>query len=124
MPVIRAQQSRRHETPNAAMTTLASPSLGGAALALWRVEMTEGQRGPEHAFDVEQVWTVVSGSAAVEIDGETHAVASGDTLVLAGRAIRRVTAADGGFEALVVASAGARAFLTDGTDKGTPPWIA
>src|SRR3954453_13616961 len=124
MPIVRAQEVHRHETPNAVMSTLASPSLGAASLAMWRVEMTAGQQGPEHSFDVEQVWTVVGGGAEVELSGQVVAVASGDTLVLPAGAIRRVTAADGGLDALVAAPAGARAWLTDGTDKGTPPWIA
>jgi quercetin dioxygenase-like cupin family protein len=77
MPIVRAQGARRHETPNAVMSTLASPSLGSAELSLWRVVMTAGQRGPEHTFDTEQVWTVVSGAAEVELDGKTHALAPG-----------------------------------------------
>jgi quercetin dioxygenase-like cupin family protein len=91
---------------------------------MWRVDMTAGQRGPEHTFDVEQVWTVVSGGADVELDGETHAIAPGDTLVLPAGAVRRIAATAAGFAALVATRAGARAALTDGTDKATPPWIA
>ena len=124
MPIIHALEVRRHETPNAVMSTLASPSLGSAELSVWRVVMTAGQRGPEHTFDGEQVWTIMSGAADAELDGETHALAPGDTLVLPARAIRRIAAGDDGFEALVAARAGARALLTDGTDRGTPPWIA
>ena len=124
MPILRARDTRRHETPNAVMSTLASPSLGSAELSLWRVVMTPGQRGPRHIFDVEQVWTVLSGAAEVELDGETHGVEPGDTLVFPGQAIRQIAAGDGGFEALVAARSSARALLTDGTDKGTPPWIA
>jgi quercetin dioxygenase-like cupin family protein len=123
MTIVRARDARRHETPNATMATLASPTQGGAALALWRVEMAAGQRGPEHTFDVEQVWTVVSGGASVELDGERDRVTTGDTLVLAPGTIRRIAAGDSGFEALVVAPAGARAILSDGTDRGTPAWI-
>ena len=52
MSVIRCGEARRTETPNAVMTTLASPTLGGARQALWRVDMTGGQAGPLHAFDV------------------------------------------------------------------------
>jgi quercetin dioxygenase-like cupin family protein len=106
------------------MSTLAAPSLGATTLALWRVEMTAGQQGPAHTFDVEQLWTVVGGGADVELDGQTFAIAPGDTLVLPAGAIRRVAAADGGLDALVASPAGARALLTDGTDRGTPPWIA
>ena len=49
--------ARVTDTPNASMTTLASPTQGGTTvLSLWRVTMRAGQRGPEHSFDVEQAW--------------------------------------------------------------------
>ena len=45
--LVRAGQARRTETPNALMTTLASPSQGPTAgLSMWRVEMRAGQQGP------------------------------------------------------------------------------
>jgi len=124
MPFVRAAETRRHETPNAVMSTLASPTLGDAHLALWRVEMIPGARGPEHTFDAEQVWTVVGGGAQVDLDGEVETVVPGDTLVLPAGILRRIAAGDEGFEALVAAPTGGRALLADGTDRGTPPWIA
>lgn len=125
MPVIRAAERRRTETPNAVMTTLASPTQGGARQAVWRVDMQAGQAGPPHAFDAEQVWTVLDGGATVELDGEALAVAAGDTVVLPASAPRRIVADPGaGFAALVAAPAGARATLEDGTDRGVPAWIA
>ena len=55
--LVRAGQARRTETPNALMTTLASPSQGPTAgLSMWRVEMRAGQQGPPHVFDTEHVW--------------------------------------------------------------------
>ena len=82
MPLIRHADSRRTETPNALMTTLASPTQGGAGHSVWRVDMRPGQAGPLHAIDTEQVWTVLDGSATVELDGEAHTVGPGDTLVV------------------------------------------
>jgi quercetin dioxygenase-like cupin family protein len=114
MTVIRRAESRRTETPNAVMTTLASPSLGGAGHAVWRVDMSPGQTGPLHAWDTEQVWTVLEGAAAVDLDGETLAVGPGDTLIMPADAPRRVTAdPSAGLAALVVAPAGARAYTPD-----------
>jgi quercetin dioxygenase-like cupin family protein len=125
MPVIPAAERRRTETPNAVMTTLASPTQGGAGQAVWRVDMEAGQAGPPHAFDVEQVWTVLDGGATVELDGEAMPVAPGDTVVLPAGAPRRIVAdPDAGLAALVAAPAGARATLADGTDRGVPEWIA
>lgn len=123
MPVIRRADARRTETPNAVMTTLASPNQGGAERSLWRVDMRPGQAGPTHTFDVEQVWTVLEGGATVELDGAPFTLALGDTVVMPAGAPRRVQSdASAGLAAIVTAPAGARARLTDGTDKGVPPW--
>ncbi|MDJ1132886.1 cupin domain-containing protein [Streptomyces iconiensis] len=123
MPVIRHAESRRTETPNAVMTTLASPTLGGAQHALWRVDMQPGATGPLHAFDAEQVWTVVDGGATVELDGEKFTVAPGDTVVLPAAVPRRISAApEAGFAAIVAASPGASASTPNGTGKTVPAW--
>jgi quercetin dioxygenase-like cupin family protein len=136
MPVIRNAESRRTETPNAVMTTLASPTQGGAGQAVWRVDMRPGQSGPLHAIDTEQVWTVLDGGATVELDGEVLTVAPGDTLILPADAPRRVSADPlAGFAAIAVAPAGTRAYTLDGTkvapgyavpdgDKLAPAWVA
>jgi len=122
MPVIRRAETRRTETPNAVMTTLASPTQGGA--------------GPLHAIDTEQVWTVLDGGATVELDGQALAVGPGDTLILPADAPRRVSADPvAGFAAIAVAPAGTRAYTLDGTrvapgcavpdgDKLIPAWVA
>jgi quercetin dioxygenase-like cupin family protein len=124
VPVIRNAESRRTATPNAVMTTHASPTQGGAGLAVWRVEMAPSASGPAHTFDAEQVWTVLDGGATVELDGERHTVERGDTLVLPAGLRRRVHAdAGAGFTAVVAAPAGAMA-TPDGGEPVLPPWIA
>lgn len=135
MPVIRRAESRRTETLNAVMTTLASPTQGGAGQAVWRVDMRAGQAGPLHAIDTEQVWTVLDGAAAVELDGETLRIEPGDTLVIPAGAPRLVRADQAaGVAAIVVAPAGMRAYPLDGTivapayavpdgDKVIPAWV-
>jgi quercetin dioxygenase-like cupin family protein len=135
MSVIRHAESRRTETPNAIMTTLASPTQGGAGQAVWRVDMRPGQAGPPHAMDTEQVWTVLDGGATVELDGETLTIEPGDTLVIPADAPRRVISDPNvGIAAVVVAPAGTRAYTLDGTkvapecavpdgDKLVPAWV-
>jgi quercetin dioxygenase-like cupin family protein len=125
MPVIRHAESRQTETPAAIMTTLASPTQGGAGHAVWRVDMRPGSSGPAHAVDAEQVWTVLEGRATVELDGDTLAVGPGDTLVMPADAPRRVsTCPESGFAAVVAAPAGMRAYLLDGNgDKLVPAWV-
>ena len=125
MPVIRCGEGRRTDTPNAVMTTLASPTLGGARQALWRVDMTGGQAGPLHAFDVEQVWTVLGGGASVQLDGAIITIGAGDTIVLPAWAPRRITADPAaGLSAIATAAAGALASAPDRADSIVPPWIA
>jgi quercetin dioxygenase-like cupin family protein len=136
MPVIRSAETRRTETPNAVMTTLASPTQGGAGQAVWRVDMRPGQTGPLHAIDTEQVWTVLDGGATVELDGQALTVGPGDTLILPADAPRRVSADPAaGFAAIAVAPAGTRAYTLDATsvapgcavpdgDKLVPAWVA
>ena len=109
-----------HRTPNAVMTTLASPSLGSEALSLWTVEMRAGQQGPLHAFDSEQIWHVLDG----ELDVSGTRLAAGDTRVLAGGELRRVTART---DTRVLACGRGDAIVrVDGEDapRGVPPWIA
>ncbi len=125
MPVVRHTEQRVTETPNATMTTLASPTLGGASQSLWRVQMAPGTAGPPHVIDAEQVWNVLGGGATVEMGDDVYAVAAGDTIVLPADVARRITAdSDQGLTAVVTGSGDGRALLVDGTDRGVPAWVA
>jgi quercetin dioxygenase-like cupin family protein len=124
MTVVRRAETRRTATPNAVMTTYASASLGGSATAMWRVEMAPDASGPRHRFDVEQVWTVLDGTAEVLLDGETTTVGAGDTLVLPAGLPRRIHADPAaGFTALVAGASAAHA-IPEGGEPVTPAWIA
>ncbi|GIF67455.1 hypothetical protein Ais01nite_54900 [Asanoa ishikariensis] len=121
MTVIRNDETRRFETPAGVMTTLASPTLGGASQPLWRVEMSAGSAGPVHTIDTEQIWTVLSGGAEVRLGGSDIRVGAGDTLVVAPDVERQVTAdATAGLTAIVTSAAGSTA--TAGGNRIQPPW--
>ncbi|MCX4752580.1 cupin domain-containing protein [Kitasatospora purpeofusca] len=122
MSVIRSTDARRTETPNAVMTTYASPTQGGTGLALWRVEMSAARSGPRHTMDTEQVWTFLTGTAVVDLDGEELALAAGDTLVLPA-GLPRVMRSEDGFTAVVAAPAPSMAVNLDTGDRVAPPWI-
>jgi quercetin dioxygenase-like cupin family protein len=136
MPVIRNAQRRRTETPNAVMTTLASPGQGGAATAMWRVDMQPGQAGPLHAIDAEQILTVLEGGASVLLGTDTIEVGPGDTVVMPADVPRRITADPRlGVVAIGTAPAGMLAYALDGSvvgahcatpvgDKLVPAWVA
>ena len=123
--IIRAGDVRTTTTPTGVMTTLASPTLGGSAgLSLWRVAFPAGAAGPVHAFDSEQVWTVLSGAAVFTVDGWDHELAGGDTIVLPANATRQVRAESGA--EFIVSGYGAAAVSAPGhpADGSTPAWIA
>jgi quercetin dioxygenase-like cupin family protein len=136
MPVIRKAESRRTETPAAVMTTLASPTLGEASNAVWRVDMKPGSTGPLHGIDAEQVWTVLDGAASVQLGPDAVTVGPGDTVIIPADLPRRVTAdPQAGLVAIVAAPASMRAYTLDGTavgehcavpdrDKLLPAWVA
>lgn len=122
---IRAAENRRTETPNATMTTLASPTLGATAgLSMWYVEMTEGAQGPRHVFDSEQLWTVLEGELTVLVAEDRAALAAGDTLVLPAGVERQICART--TARLLVCGHGDAVARVPGEDtsRGTPPWIA
>ncbi|TDD86074.1 cupin domain-containing protein [Actinomadura rubrisoli] len=137
MTLIRDTDSRRTDTPNGTMTTLATPTQGGTSgIAVWRVDMAAGKTGPRHAFDTEQVWTFLEGSATVDLDGRELEIGPGDTVVLPAGAARQMTSDPGtGFAAVVAAPAGCLVYDPDGAvDDGrcaiapqgdqrlVPPW--
>ncbi|KJY38465.1 cupin domain-containing protein [Streptomyces sp. NRRL S-495] len=121
MSVIRSTDARRTETPNAVLTTYASPTQGGTGLAMWRVEMQAARSGPRHAMDTEQVWTFLTGTAVVDLDGEELALAAGDTLVLPAD-LPRLMRSEDGFTAVVASPAPSMAVNLDTGDRVAPPW--
>ena len=122
--LVRAEQARRTQTPNALMTTLASPSQGPTVgLSMWLVEMRAGQQGPPHVFDAEQIWHLIEGEAEVTVNARKLALGPGDTVVLPAGAERQVSArADA---QLVVCGRGDAIVRVPGeaAPRGTPPWI-
>lgn len=122
---VRAGENRHSETPNATMTTLASPTLGPTSgSSMWQVDMTAGAQGPRHVFDSEQLWTVIEGEVSVAVGGETSQLAAGDTMVLPAGMERQISARTA--VRLLVCGRGDAIMWVPGEDKprGTPPWIA
>ncbi len=123
--IVRADERRRTETPNATMTTFASPTLGATdGISMWQVEMTAGARGPEHAFDSEQAWTVIEGELGVTVADEHTMLHPGDTVVLPGGAKRQLVAKTD-VRTLVCGHGDAIVRVPgEAAPRGTPPWIA
>jgi mannose-6-phosphate isomerase-like protein (cupin superfamily) len=123
--LVRAGQARRTETPNAVMTTLASPSQGPTSqLSMWLVEMRASQQGPLHVFDAEQIWHLLDGQAEMTVGTQQVMLSPGDAIVLPAGTERQVRARTdvrlvvcGRGDAIVQAAG-------DPAPRGTPPWIS
>lgn len=123
--LVRAGERRRSDTSNGVMTTSASPTLGGTSgLSLWWVEMAPGASGPLHAFDAEQLWSVVAGSATVTVDGTVLELSAGDTLVLPAGAPRQVRARSELHVAVCGAGTAVASVPGETGSRGVPPWIS
>jgi quercetin dioxygenase-like cupin family protein len=124
MRLIRSDRTRKTSTPNATMDTFASPQLTATGLSMWRVTMVPGQRGPQHSFDTEQVWTVIDGQMEALSEGSTHQLQPGDAVVFPPGELRQIACAGGQpLIAIVACAGGARASTPTDGDRGTPPWI-
>jgi quercetin dioxygenase-like cupin family protein len=123
--VTRAPDRRETTTPNAVMTTLASPTLGAShALSLWQVDMSAGASGPLHVFTSEQLWTLVDGAARIEVDDAIVTLAPGDTVVLPAGATRRIRALSD-LHAVVCGFGDASVSVPgEAQSRGVPPWIS
>lgn len=121
--VVGETEERTTSGPSATMYALAAPSQGSAELSSWRVEMAEGQSGPVHSIDREQVWMPLSGVFEVELDGaETLRAGEGQALVLPAGVTRQVSVAQGTACALVCMSVDGRARAKGGVDAVPLPW--
>ncbi|GAA3535689.1 cupin domain-containing protein [Nocardioides daeguensis] len=118
-------QARVTTTPNATMTTLASPTQGGSELlSLWRVDMAAGQRGPEHSFDVEQAWHLLEGAATLVLDAQPVDLAPGDTVVVPAGTPRQIGTTSGAVFVVTGPAAGLATPLGDGAGEPVAPaWI-
>ena len=123
MQIVRAASQRETKTPNATMTTLASPTLGGAESSLWLVEMPAGIRGPGHSFAGEVVWSITAGSATVRVGEVDHPLEAGDTVILPAGEMRQFTAGATGFSGVATVRSG-EVTRDTGESAGVPPWVA
>lgn len=124
MKIITADARRLTTTPNATMTTLASPTLGNAGSAVWTVQMNPNAEGPEHAFEGEVIWAVTCGEANLFCEAGVTLLSAGDTAVLPGQLMRRFVAGPDGFEAVVATSAPGMVRRGDDGSLAVPPWVA
>ena len=119
------EATRSVSTPAATMRTLASPTTSPTMdVAVWRTELPEGDAGPSHAIDGDQLLVVLTGELRVEVEGTAYDVRAGDAVKLPAGAARSVAATGAGAATtLTVGRPGAFATVEDG-EPVPVPWTA
>jgi quercetin dioxygenase-like cupin family protein len=122
MTLVPLSEARVVTTPAATMRTYASPTTAlPAPVAVWRTEMAPGSAGPVHSVDVDQVVVVVEGVLVAELDGAQEEIATGDSVLLAAGAERRLVAGHGGVVTLTSSVPGGTA-RAGGAEPVPVPW--
>jgi quercetin dioxygenase-like cupin family protein len=122
MAVITAPPTPTHDIGGARFTSLATPTRGSTDTSVWLVEIDPGAPANPHHLTREEVFVVLSGRAAVLLDGEPHEAGPGDAIVVpADTAFALTAAGDEPLRALCCLPVGGQARLVDGVTF-TPPW--
>ena len=112
MEIIKRSDAPVFDAPGVSWTGYAAPSRGASQLSLCRVELAPGTTS-----------LGLEGRAVATVDGDEHAIAAGDCLILPARTpFTFDVPEDAPFRALACIPAGGRAtMLPDGTTI-VPPW--
>lgn len=124
MKVNSANSLKVFETPNAAVTPLATRRLGAEQVSVIRQRMDSGKKNPVHTQTTEEVMVMLHGSVAVTVSGVTRDIATGDALIVPANTPHSVENASGeSAEWLIISPLGMHFFGPDG-NAVTPPWAA
>ncbi len=122
MPVLPAPNRPTHTLGETSFTSLATPSLGSSDVSVWRVQIPSGPAGVPHRVTREEVFVVLEGEAAVELEGQRSQVGPGGVIIVPPDTDFSLAAAgDGAMQALCVLPVGGQAVLPGG-EPFTPPW--
>ncbi|AZP16706.1 cupin domain-containing protein [Streptomyces aquilus] len=122
MPVIHPSEAVTHEIHGARFVSFATPLSGSKELCAWRGEIPAGTKAPAHTVNREEILHLLAGELLITLDGDTHRVTAGDTVIVnPGATLSVENPTDGTAVTWVTTSIGLSAELADGTVI-TPPW--
>lgn len=122
MPVVRPSEAVVHEIHGTRFVSYATPLTGSRELAAWRGEIPAGTRAPAHTVNREEIFHLLCGELLITLDGHTHHVTAGDTVIInAGTTLAVENPTAEAAVSWVTTSLGLEAELADGT-RIVPPW--
>lgn len=122
MSIIPSPAAATHQIGGARFTSLATPSRGSTETSVWRVEIEPNSPATPHSLTREEVFVVLAGTAAVQLDGVPGIAQAGDAIVVpAGVAFELSNGGTESLRLLCCLPVGGQARMGDG-EPFTPPW--
>ena len=122
VPVIPAPAAPTHELGPTRFTSLATPSRGSTASAVWQVEIAPGTPATPHSLTSEEVFVVLDGMATVRLGDDDETAGPGDAIAVPpGVRFAIAPAGDVALRMLCCMPVGGQACTDDGA-VFTPPW--
>ena len=122
MSVIHPSEAVTHEIHGARFVSFATPLSGSKELCAWRGEIPAGTKAPAHTVNREEILHLLAGELLITLDGDTHRVTAGDTVIVnPGATLSVENPTDATAVTWVTTSIGLSAEMADGTVI-TPPW--
>jgi len=122
MAVIGCPAAPTHVNGSTHFTSLATPSRGSTETAVWTVEMAPHTPATPHSLTREEVFVVLSGEAAVTMDGIRTTAHGGDAIVVpCGVQFELANETDETLRLLCCMPVGGQGIIGD-SEPFTPPW--
>lgn len=123
MPVVPSASAVVHEVHGSTFRSYVTSDRGAATLRAWQLEVPAGSSGVAHRPTREEVMLLLTGAFTATLDGDVHALAAGDVLLVPADSELTLDGGPDGATAWVTTTAGLEAVMADGT-RMSPPWAA
>lgn len=120
MPILKLDDAPDFDLSGVRIRGLASPSRGATEVMTYLVEMSPGQRVPDHTHDHEEVSYVLSGRCTISIEHDETMLQSGDTVMIPSGIVHRAWT-DEQSDAVVLVSMPSGTILIRGDGSRVPP---
>ncbi|MFI6321679.1 cupin domain-containing protein [Nonomuraea sp. NPDC050556] len=124
MPIVSAADSPVFELDHVTAKGGAAPSRGADETSMWRFALHPGAPATPHQVTREEIFVVVTGRGVAELEGETHELEAGDTLIVPPHTPFSLSNPyDEKLKVVAILPVGAQAIMP-GMDPFTPPWAS
>lgn len=124
MPIVYNADSPTFELDHVTAHGQAAPSRGARETSSWRFKMHPGAPATQHQVTREEIFVIMAGRGVAELEGETHELEAGDTLIVPAHTLFSIANPyDEPLKMVAVLPVGAQAIMP-GMEPFTPPWAS